>query len=461
MSTLTLPYRFLPRSYQARTIGAWQCGIKRFLDVEHRRGGKTKKWLSLTVASMFARVGTYAHVFPELKQAREIIWEGMGRDGMRYLDHFPPAWIYGKPNKQEMSITLRHPHNPSTPGSRWVLLGTDRNANALVGMNAIGIVWDEWAMQDPQARRYARPILAENGGWEAIVTTPRGENHAFELHQVVKDNPEWLVQELTVDDTRRDAPHEDGGRVITEDMIEADRQEGVDEETIEQEYYLSWKAAMPGAYYAKQMREADQQGRITTVAYDPSRPVITGTDFGISKAHDTNAWWFAQLVGNQVRLIDYYQAANEGVQHFVDMLREKPYTYRCHFAMETDLAEADWGTGVSRVQHFRNHGIEFEPVPKLSLADGHEAVRTLLNRCVFDAQACRHGINGLRSYRRDFDTRRKIFLNHPVHDWASHPEAAFRYLAVGISNVDELQSSTPAPAQTVVYHDIGAQGWMG
>ena len=129
--------------------------------------------------------------------------------------------------------------------------------------------------------------------------------------------------------------------------------------------------------------------------------------------------------------------------------------------METDLTEADWGTGVSRVQHFRNYGIEFEPVPKLPLADGHQAVRSLLPRCVFDEEACRHGINGLSSYRREWDSRKKRFLDHPVHDWASHPEAAFRYLAVGISNVDELQSRTPEPAEPFVVSFGSAQGWMG
>ena len=295
----------------------------RFLDVEHRRAGKSKKWLNIMCLAAFDRIGTYAYVLPELKQAREVIWEGIGGDGMRYLDHFNPAWVYAL-NKAELSITLRHPNAPEKPGSRIVLLGTDRNVNAVVGMNPVGVVWDEWAMQDPQARNYARPILAENGGWEAVCYTPRGENHAYELHQLVRDDPAWVVQFLTVDHTMRDAEHESGGRVVTEEAIEQDRREGMDDATIEQEYHLSYQTPMPGAYYGAEMRAARQADRITSVMYDPSRPVITAADFGVSKAHDTNAWWFAQLFGNQVRVIDYYQAANEGVQHFVDVLRNKP-----------------------------------------------------------------------------------------------------------------------------------------
>lgn len=441
---IRLPYNFVPRSYQRVPFGFWQSGCRRFFDLEHRRAGKTRKWLSLTVMSMIMRVGGYAHIFPELKQAREVIWEGIGGDGMRYLDHFPKAWIYGQPNKAEMSVTLRKPllaamdqgvlYPSDEPGSRWVLLGTDRNVNAAVGSNLVGIVWDEWALQDPQARRLARPILAENGGWEAVCTTPRGENHAYDLHEAIKDNPDWCVQRLTVDDTRRDGPHEHGGPVITDTMIQADRAEGVDEATIEQEYYLSWQAPMPGAYYAEDMRRALQQGRIALVDWDPRYPVSTSADFGTSVAHDTNAWWFVQLIGNRVHVIDYECHYNKGVPFYVDMLKSKGYSYRVHFAMQGDLDEASWESGKSRFETFKNHGIVFTPVPKLRLIEGVNAVRELLPRCWFAEDRCRDGINGLRSFRREWDEANRIFRNTPVHDWSSHPEAAFRYLAVGLGD---------------------------
>lgn len=435
--TLTLPHRYYPRSYQAKTFGAFQSGITRFMDIEHRRAGKSRKWLNIQIWAGFKRIGTYCYILPELKQAREVIWEGIGGDGMRYLDHFPEQWLYREPNKAELSVTLRNPYNPSQPGSRFILLGTDRNINAVVGMNPIGIVWDEWAMQDPQARRFARPILAENGGWEAICFTPRGENHAYELHEAVKDDPLWYVQRLTVDDTRRDAPHESGGPVVDQAMIDQDRREGVDEATIEQEYYLSWQAPMPGSYYAKEMRLALDQGRICELPHDSTRRVHTCWDFGSSKAHDTNSIWFFQMVGRMVHWIDYEQHSNEGIDFFVRMLESKPYVYGSHFAMETDLDEADIKEGVARQSHFQRLGIEFTAVPKLRLIDGINDVRIALARSRFDAEKCRDGINGLRSYRREWNEKMKRFDDHPVHDWASHPEAGFRYGSVAILELDD------------------------
>ena len=465
---IVLPHHFNPRSYQARVFRALQQGYKRIVTVQHRRSGKTKGSVNIAATQMMRRVGTYAHVFPEVKQAREVVWEGIDSSGLPYLEHFPRELMYKPPNRSEMSITFKHPEDPSKPGSRYILLGTDRNANALVGMNPCFIIWDEYSLQNPLARELCRPIMRENKGIELFAFTPRGMNHAHDLYTHALSDDDWYTEYLTVNDTLRDALGENNTPVITDDDIQRDINEGADLELIEQEYYLSWRSPMPGAYYAQELRQADQEGRISKAYYDNTRPVITGWDFGTSKAHDTNSVWFIQLEGNEVKVIDYYQASNEGVPHFVDMLEQKGYRYRCHFAMVKDLDEADWGQGLTRVEHFRRHGVDFTAVPKLPISDGVDIVRSTLSRCVFDEEKTRPGLNGLRSYRREWDEKNRIYKPNPVHDFASHPADAFRYLCLGIANPGQMdriekrreRAEAVQTGEVVFREDFAGLGWM-
>ena len=437
---ITLPYQYAPRSYHRRIYAALDRGCKHVLLVMHRRSGKTESILSYMPRAMLTRLGNYAHVFPMLKQAREIVWDGINHAGLRYLDHFPVPLRFGEPNKSELKMTLRNLQQPLERGSTYQLYGTDHDLNALVGGNIAGVVWDEYSLHNPLAREYARPILAENDGWEVLCLTPRGENHAYHLYQYAKEQPDWHVEYLTVHDTRRDGPGEDGGPVISDEAIAAHRRElsaqgypGVDA-LIEQEYFLSWKAPMPGAYWSAELLAAEQEGRIGHAPYLNSKPVDTYWDLGISKAHDTNTIWFVQQVGTQVVVIDYHQASNEGITYFVKMLQAKPYIYRRHYTREGDLNTADWGTGKTRLETAKAHGLAFYPVPDLALIEGINAVRALLPRCYFDAQRCKDGLAALRAYRREYDQTKRMFLDHPVHNWASHASDGFRYLAVGLKD---------------------------
>lgn len=440
MARIQIPYKYSPRSYHRRIYAAWQRGVRHLLLVMHRRSGKTESIVSFVPQPMMQRKGNYAHVFPLLKQAKEVVWDGISRYGLRYLEHFPQPLLYRTPNNNDLKVTLSDPLDRALPGSTYQLYGTDRNLNALVGGNVVGFIWDEYALQNPLARDLARPIMAENDAWEVLAYTPRGENHGYDLYQYACTHAGWHVEYLTVNDTRRDAPGEAGGPVITEEAIAEHRAElqargvqGVDA-LIEQEYYLSWTAPMPGAYWVDELLAAQRERRICPVPYDPTHRVYTAWDLGTSKAHDTNSIWFVQLVGYRVCVIDYHQASNKGAAYYAKMLDDKRYVYAKHFAKDTDLAEADWGTGKTRAEQLHALGYDFTAVPTWPLVDGINAVRALLPRCVFDdGQGVRPGLNGLRSYKREYDEVRKVFRDHEEHDWASHPAAGFRYLAAGLA----------------------------
>ena len=417
---VTLPHHFTPRAYQVPPLAALDAGVRRVMLRWHRRAGKEKTLINYTAKAMQDRVGAYFYFFPTYAQAKKAIWDGKDAEGFPFVSHFPDALVKDR-NSTELKITY---HN----GSIFQLIGTD-NINLIMSTNPIGCVFAEYALQDPAAWEFIRPILLENGGWAAFDFTPRGKNHAYQLHQMAVNNPNWFVSTLTVRDTKRD----DGRPVISEEQIQAERLEGVTEEMIQQEYYCSFEGVMEGAYYGKQLALVQKEGRIGHIPHDESIGVETWWDIGVG---DSTAIWFTQSVRREIRVIDYLEASGESLSFFAKELQAKPYVYAAHHGPH-DLEVREWaqagkeGEPKSRIEVAKSLGIAFQIVPNLSVDDGINAARAIMARCWFDQEKCARGLNALASYHKDYDTKLKMFRSYPAHDWSSHGADAYRYFAVG------------------------------
>lgn len=459
-----LPYLFDPWLHQEAIFTAFYAhGVRRFFEVWHRRAGKDKCFLNLMIDQMTQRVGNYCHVFPQRNRARRIVWQGIDSDGRRYIDHFPPELVY-RHSESEMTISLVHPDDTSKEGSIYWCLGSDKDANILVGTNPIGVIWSEFGEINPRMRELVLPILRRNGGWEAIVMTPRGRNHAYRIYQQVRQQPDWHTSFLPIDQTTDHT----GRPLVTRAAVAADIAGGMLRETAEQEYDLSWDTPMPGAYYAEELRRIDQEGRIRHVPYDATLPVYTAWDLGIN---DTNAIWYFQPAGREVRFIDYDEGSSiplarpDGVhdatsarQNWLDVVRAKPYQYdhsrlpqpttrepyEVHYGPH-DLEHREYSSGKTRYTMALQHGLRFSVLPRGVLHDGIAAARALLARSVFDATRCARGIEALRSYKREWDEERQVFLNTPYHDWASNGADAYRYAAVGLMPPGPPVEDAPPP----------------
>jgi hypothetical protein len=266
--TIQLPHRYEPRSYQLPLWQAFDAGTRRFVTVWHRRSGKDTTWLNLTIRAMYQRVGTYVHLFPQLKRGRKILWDGRNRDGMPFLDHFPAPLVKSK-NEAEMQVELLN-------GSIWRIDGME-HLDSIVGSNPVGIVFSEYSQMKSAAWDLTRPILLENDGWAAFNFTPRGRNHAFELYQMALTNPDWYCSLLTVEDTRRDAPGENGLPIITPTMLDAERREGMREALLLQEYYCSFEAGSALQFIPAEYVQASVSREPIGYAWAPK---IVGVDVG-------------------------------------------------------------------------------------------------------------------------------------------------------------------------------------
>ena len=409
-SKISLPYNYTPRPYQRPFWEAMATGVRRAVLVLHRRSGKDKTLLNWTIAEMDRRVGTYFYFFPTYAQGKKVIWDGVDKDGFPFLSHFPDHLVVSR-NETEMQIKM-------TNGSVFQIIGTD-NFDSIVGTNPVGCVFSEYALQDPTAWDLTRPILRENDGWAVFGFTPRGTNHAYDLYEMAKTNPDWFCQLSTVDQTFL----EDGSRVYSQEKIDAERREGMPEETVQQEYYCSFTSGNVGNYYAALLETADHDGRIGHVPYNPSLPVETWWDLGVGDA--TSIWFMQSIFGREFRFVDFYESHGVGLTHYAKILKDKPYVYGTHIAPH-DINVREFTTGVARIEVARDLGLYFEIAPKLLLAEGIDAVRRLLPLCWFDKEKCKRGLRALKDYRKAWDERKKVYTNTPVHDWASHPADAFR-----------------------------------
>ena len=414
MRTEVLPRNYNPRPYQLPLLRAIDSGVKRAVVVAHRRSGKDKTCINIVAKKMLEKVGTYYYIFPTFSQAKRVIWEGLDKEGNRFIDHFPNELVDGKPNDSEMKIRYRN-------GSLFQLIGSD-NVDGIVGTNPIGVVFSEYSLQDPSAWGFIRPILAENGGWAIFIGTPRGENHFYDIYELAKNSQDWFSQIVTVKDTN----------CIPTDVLAQEKREiihhyGTDA-LYQQEYECNFSVPIAGSYYAEQIARAYKDGRVGNVPHETTITVDTWWDLGIN---DKMSIWFTQSIGQETRVIDYYENNSQGFPHYIQKLQEKGYIYGKHTAPH-DIEVRELTSGKSRRDTAQSLGIRFDVSPKLPVHEGIDAVRGLFNRCWFDKERCKEGFNALKNYRKHYDEKRKTYLNLPYHDWSSNAADAFRTLATGI-----------------------------
>lgn len=313
-------------------------------------------------------------------------------------------------------------------GSLLQLVGSD-NFDSLMGTNPQGIVFSEYALQDPRAYQFMRPILAANNGWALFISTPRGKNHLFELYQIAEHNPnEWFSLKLTLDDTKHIPLRE----------INKERAEGImSEDLIQQEYYCSFTMGVSGAYYAKYLDRMRVEGRIGDVPWDAAAKVNVVLDIGV---RDSTSLIFYSVYGAIIRVIDCYESSKEGLEHYVNVIKSKPYTYG-KFVAPHDIKVKEWGSGITRWDKAKQLGVTFTICKDHSIVDGIEAVRSKLSIMYIDSEKCAPLLKALENYRQEYDAKNRVYKPHPLHSWASHYADAMRYLCVSLSQVRDDSSS--------------------
>lgn len=404
----------------------------RLIAIWHRRAGKDDVLLDAMRTLALKDPGTYWHCFPEQKQARKAIWNGVnGNTGKRRILEAFPEPIIKRMQDDDMFIELKN-------GATFQLIGSDRY-DSTVGSGPKGIGYSEWALSNPAAWAYHQPMIRETKGFAAFITTPRGRNHAHRMFNNATGNA-WWREKLSIEDT---------GALSPADIEEA-RQEYIDLygedmglSLFDQEYLCDFNAAILGAFYRREMMALRSEGRIDEIEALPDRPVHRAWDIGVRD--DTSIWWF-QVVAGQVFILDCYSTNGVGVDHYAEVIEQKATEHGWKHGTDFvphDARVKEWGTGRTRIETMQSYGLNPEVVPQAGLLDGINAARRTIPRCVFHPRTEDTGISALEQYRREWDDNKKVFKANPLHDHNSHLSDAFRYMALAWKTIPVVLDASP------------------
>lgn len=408
-------------------------GGKRALGIWHRRAGKDDVLLNRTAVAAFERPATYWTALPEYAQARKALWNAVDpHTGKRRIDQAFPQELRESTNEQEMFIRFVN-------GSTWQLVGSDRY-DSLVGAGVAGVTFSEFALANPSAWGYIRPMLEENNGWAAFITTPRGNNHAKSMYDLAKADPRWFAQVLSVNETGALSAQQQA-----EALAEYQAMYGLDfgRAMFEQEYLCSFAGAMVGAYWGAEVNKAEREGRICSVEIDPEHPVHTAWDLG--KAVNNPIWCFQVIAGRPV-IVDFYQPESDDLADWVKWLDDKGY--KGTDFVPHDIIATEWGSKRTRLEVLQGMGRKPKRLPMVSVADGLQAGRVTINAALFaDTPRVQAGLDGLKLYRREWSDELKTFREHPVKDFAEHIGSAFRYLSLAWKDVAPPAAKEKKPTE--------------
>ena len=343
---IPLPYK--PRS----AFMPLHNGNKRWsVVVAHRRAGKTVACINHLIREAL-RTKRHdfraAYIAPFYKQAKSVAWD--------YFKYYTKVIKGITVNESEMRIDFAN-------GSRIQLFGAD-NADALRGLFFDYIVADEYGDWKPSVWQYViRPALADRQGKAIIIGTPKGRNQFYETYKRASESDDWLALKVIASESG----------ILPKSELDSLRAE-LTEDAWRQEMDCDFDAAIPGAIWGRELYQAEQDGRITHVAYDTFVPVHTAWDLGYS---DDTAVWFYQVVHGEIHVIDYYGASGKSIEHYAAVILGKNYKYGTHHLPHDARAKTLASGGKSVIEQLAEH-LDWKHLaitPNLSVQDGIQAAR--------------------------------------------------------------------------------------
>ena len=385
----------------------------------HRRFGKSVMAINHLIRSalMCEKPNPrYAYIAPTYTQSKRIAFD--------YLKEYTRV-LNPEVNISELRVDFY--------GRRISLYGAD-NPDSLRGIYLDGVVLDEVGDMNPKVwNEVLRPALADRQGWALFIGTPKGANHFKDFKERAEKEPNWAAVEFRASETN----------LLPIEELDAARKE-MGEDKYMQEFECSFFAAVEGSYYGSIINNLPVE-RFTEFTRDDLLKTYTAWDLGVG---DSTAIWVAQIMGKEIRLIDYFENHGVGLDNYVRWIKDNNYEKAEHI-LPHDVEVRELGTGKSRKEVLQELGLSITVCARLGVDDGIQAVRRILPDCWFHPKA-KQGLDALRNYRRDYDEKRNVFYDKPMHDWASHGSDAFRYLAVGMSQNSSWSKPLPQNIKWIV-----------
>lgn len=323
-------------------------------------------------------------------------------------------------------------------GTKFFFAGLWNNIDSIKSMADIDVCWVEEAntVSDASLDKLI-PTIRKSGSEIWFSFNPELKSDAVYQKFVLNPPPNAVVRKVSY----RDNPW------FTQEMQdEMDHLRKVDEELFLHVWEGELKTFADGAVYQKQLKKARDEGRICSVPYQPSAEVHTFWDLG---RNDSTAIWFMQEIGKEHHFIDYYEASMVDLDHYIRVLKDKPYNYGTHYLPHDVVVTELSSNRGSRKDILESGGIRpIRVVPRIpNINEGLEKTRTSFYQCWFDEKGCERGLDALANYQYKFNEEANTYGLTPLHNWASNGADAFRQYAQGYKGRREIDFSAYQPDQ--------------
>lgn len=308
----------------------------------------------------------------------------------------------------------------------YTFTGLDRNVDSVKSKSRILLGWvDEAEPVTDTAWTKLIPTLREADSELWVTWNPERKTSATHKRFRESKDPRYKVAELNFRDNPR-----------FPSVLERQRQRDMRERP--DQYAHIWEGdfvtAVEGAYFAKALAEAKEQGRIGRVAADPLMTLRAFVDIGGTGAKaDAFTIWIAQFIGKEIRVLDYYEAVGQPAATHLNWLRGKGYSPdRCQIWLPHDGEQGDKVYDASYEGFFRQAGYSVTVIKNQGKGAAKmriEAARRLFPSIWFNADTTEGGRDALGWYHEKKDEDRGIGLG-PEHDWSSHGADSFGLMCV-------------------------------
>lgn len=214
----------------------------------------------------------------------------------------------------------------------------------------------------------------------------------------------------------------------------------------EAEYRHIWEGdclpAVEGAIYFDEVAQAEADGRICPVPYDPLLKVHTVWDLGWN---DSTSIILAQRSASSIRVIDYIEGSHRTLADYAQQLDGMKLNWGIDW-LPHDAYAKDVKTGKSAVEILRALGrnvpVTRDQIPELGVEDGIRVARLVFPRIYFDKNKTQRLVECLKRYRRHVNQTTNE-PGAPLHDEHSHGADAFRYLCVTADHMGNALAQKP------------------
>ena len=253
----------------------------------------------------------------------------------------------------------------------FVFEGIKSNTQKIKSYEGINYCWVEEAIKVSKASwEILTPTIREPGSEIWMTFNPElEEDYTYKRFVLQADPATTFVVKMTY----RDNPF-----VNSLIVAEAEEMKKRDLDAYLNVWEGNCRQNLDGAVYAKELRKATLEKRITRVPWHRESPVDTFWDLGRA---DRTAVWFAQRVGMEFRILAYFEDSGEDIGYYLRHCQSRPYTYGNFFLPHDAKAKRLGSKRTIQEMVEAAYPGKTRIVKKLSVVDGINAARVIFSNC--------------------------------------------------------------------------------